>query len=554
MSERPKKWTKWFNVNMLGLLLLVGALGFSLHRIYAVRQELFDPDVTILRISHWQLELGYRDSMDKIIKEYEALWAAKGKKVRILQMPVTETVYGQWLNTHLISGDAPDLAGMGMTNIVNNDQYVVRYFVPLTSLINQPNPYNKGTSLENVPWRETFIDGMRGAYRDGLQDYYSVPTAFFNLRMFYNKTLVKQATGEDRPPQTFGQLMELCRAIRLLPARGDGVKVIPIAGSKYSAWMFGDKYLTAFTAGFEPILDLDLDGYISPNETYVGVLRQQVGLDFPKIKAGYELMHDLSAQFSDGFYGKDRQTAAFEFVQGRAAMIATGSWDAGSLFVQAKEAGFELGIFDFPLPGPGEKYAQYVTGRASEAANSAAGLYGLYKFSRNQEQALDFLQFLTSRKYNQLMMEGPEWLPVIVGTRPSKRMAAFAIDPRGYTCSVRFAYGSDSTNVMEGEMQSYLQGYESYAVFSKSLMAALMSPTNGGDRAWVLEYDSVQKQARNQDRILAMQAARQLMDPSADQDASAKYRQVLVQQVRNNNGQWLRWRYEKVRNEPMPEK
>ena len=93
--------------------------------------------------------------MQRVIDDYEKMWLAKGKKVRVLQQPVTEKVYAQWLNTHLIAGDAPDISEQGMSSMLNNNPtYTARYYLPLTNIVNKPNIYNKGTALANVPWRE----------------------------------------------------------------------------------------------------------------------------------------------------------------------------------------------------------------------------------------------------------------------------------------------------------------------------------------------------------------------------------------------------------------
>ena len=437
-EEKKRPW--WLSMNTVGGLLLLCVFGLSLYRVMHVHEQIFNPDEKLIRISHWQLELGYRDAMDDVIKEYEKLQAAKGHKVKVVQMPVTERVYGQWLNTCLISGQAPDICLLGMSNLVDNEQYVSRYFVPLTQIISKPNPYNQGTELANVPWRETFFDGMRGTYNTKLQDYFSVPTSMYNVRLFYNKRMFREATGSDQPPQTFGQLMDICAKIRILALKKQEL-IIPIAGSSYSVGMFQDKYQTAFLAGLEKDLDLNLDGWVSQQEVYIGFCNGKLSMDMPQVKALHGLMRRLCQEFGKGFSGKDRQTAAFEFVQQRAAMICTGSWDARSIFEPAKEAGFDVGIFDFPLPAKGEEFGDYVVGKATEASAGSAGAFGLYRYGRNFDQALDFLHFLTSKRINQMHMAKADWIPVVLGTQPTGRIAAFASDPIGFSARFDLAYG-----------------------------------------------------------------------------------------------------------------
>jgi raffinose/stachyose/melibiose transport system substrate-binding protein len=532
------------NANFVGAALLVGALAVSLGRVSTNQQELFHTDKTIVRIAHWQLELGYRDGLEQIIAAYEK----QHPHVRVIQMPVTEKVYPQWLNTHLISGTAPDLVEIGKALLVTDDQYLVRYFLPLTELVDRPNPYNAGTPLESLAWRETFRDGMRGAYREGLQDYFSAPTAMFTIRLFYNRSLLRDATGSTEAPRTFGELMDASAKIRELGERR-GQTLIPIAGSAYSTPFFVGRYAVPFTAGFEPDLDINLDGIISPNESYIGFVQGTVGFESPAIRAYHECLKRLSDEFGPGFTAMGREQAAFLFVQGRAAMIATGSWDAKSLLDQAK---FEVGIMDFPLPGPGEAWGEFIAGAVNETRTAAAATYGVYKFSPHIEQAIDFLQFMTSRRHNETFNRAVMWIPAVLGATTDEQMLPFMPNMTGYISQVDFGYGTHVRGVLSGQLLRYLQGEISYEDFARRVEEALRNPGYGGDRAWAVDYDTQKRRSRAQERLLAVQSARMLMDPAAA-DAPEKFQQALLQQVRANNGETIRHQFEQVRGKPIEE-
>ena len=462
-------------------------------------------------------------------------------------MPITEKMYPQTLNVHMIAGDAPDVSEMGKSDMLNNVTYMARYYLPMTDIISRPNPYNAGTNIEALAWRETFIDGMRGAYNDALQDYYGVPTAFFTSRIFYNKDMFKTATGSDVPPKTFGELMAVCQKLRDHARRnGTAEQFVPIAGSKYSVGTFIDRYGYAFTASYEPEMDVDLDGIVTDQEAYVGIVKGKVSFQDARVKAYYQCLYELSANFAAGFYSMERQDAAFAFVQGRSAMIASGAWDAASLFEQAD---FKVGIFDFPLPGPGEKYSEFIAGRGNEAGASAGGTFGVYKFSRNVDQAVDFLQFLTSRVENQKMMQAAQWIPAVLGTQPSPEMLAFAADPTGFSSRVNMYYGSGSQGTWDGKIQTYLEGQQSFETLAKDVHAAIMEPTSGGDAAWYLEWDNSVIQMRSQERVMAMQHVRELIQRAPD--AELKNRQLLLQQVRVNDCEGLRYRFQQLRGKPL---
>ena len=186
-------WQRWINTSMLGVLLLVGACGWSLLRVLSIQREINDPTVRTIRICHWQLESGYREGLQQVIDAYNALHAAE--RIRVIQVPVTEKVYAQWLNVNLIADNAPDIAEMGKARLVEGEN-AAKYFLPLGREILAPNPYNAPellvelkhrdpaliARLSTAPWRDTLIDGMQGGYLGDLQDYYAVPSSFFTQR------------------------------------------------------------------------------------------------------------------------------------------------------------------------------------------------------------------------------------------------------------------------------------------------------------------------------------------------------------------------------------
>ncbi|MBN2241853.1 MAG: extracellular solute-binding protein [Acidobacteria bacterium] len=565
-QERPEKarkgvW-KYLNTTSLGVLFLVASFGVSIARVLSIREKLFDPSKTILRISHWQLEMGYRNAMQAVIDKYVQMRKERfGQDVEIIQIPVTERVYGQLLNTHLISGTAPDIAELGFAKLASDDQYLARYFLPLTELIDSPNPYNdpkywldlseaekaKLEKLKKLPWRETFIDGMRGGYREQLQDYFSAPTSMFTQRLFYNKQLLARA-GYPEGPGSFKELLDACRKIREMKDR-QGKNLIPIAGSKYSIPFFRERLQVAFTASFEPELDEGLDGSISSPESYMGFLRGVTTMRTPAIRAQYECMRLICDQFSPGFMGQDRMEAAFNFVMGRAGMIASGSWDAMSLFAQAQ---FDVGIMDFPLPAEGERWSEFIAGRVNEAGAGGGGLYGIFKLGKNQELAIDFLRFITSQPANQILNQKADWLPVVLGALPSERMMPFVPDPKGFSSRVNFQFGNYVQTIYGGQESRYIQGEISYDQFAKQIAKALMNKDRGGDYAWAQDYEGAWRWCRNQERVLAVQSVRELMDPGA-KDAYKNYRRALLQQIRNNNGQESRYRFEQLRKKEIPD-
>lgn len=521
----------WFNMNWVGLALVLAATGYSMVRVMNVDADLSRPDEIYIRLAHWQLEEGYRDSMAHIIEQYQLavngpyadpkyndpanvptdltlktrfLRDVKyqgpfefGKPVRIIQMGVTERVYPQWVNTRLISRDAPDLIEIGKGEMAKNEEYLARFFRPVTDETAEPNRFNEGTNLEGVPWRETLIDGNRAAFKQKVQEYLAIPTTMYPTRLYVNMRLLREAKQRladkgmlpedwsdlDDPPHTFGQLMLVCVQMGSMERRDDGSygevdedaisrsRIVPIAGSAYGVTgEFLKRYAVAFQAHMGLRFDLGYDGTINGTEGFLAFHRGQVDMHTPEVKRYWECIRELCKQFGKGFFAQDRQNATFNFVQGRAGMICTGSWEASGLIAGGKRNGFEVSIIDFPLPGPGEPFYDDIVGtiypgmvmRASEAGVAGGGLYGVYKFSKHPDAALDFMKFITAQRWNGEFTTQAELLPITIGADVLPIMEPFMPDPEGVPDQWRWRIEADKwqpvANKMANQQWPYLQG------------------------------------------------------------------------------------------------
>jgi len=603
MSDEKAKgmFPGWVNRNNLGLILLTLVVIASLIQV-ARTQEGMDPKGKVtIRICFWQLEGGYREGMAAEIKKYEALHPDR----HIVMMPVTEKLYPQWLNSLLVNDMAPDLCEMGNgqagSQLTNNDTYKGKYFLGLSDVLTKPNPYNKGTALENVPWRETFIDGMKGQFTEKLQEYYAVPMSFFGIGFFYNGEIMEGAVQEAReakpaeykdvhvPPQNYWDLIKVSEAIKAYgKKRGKVIAPMVSAYSVSAGGLLFDNFIVGFTAPLEKEADLNLDGVISQEETYIAWAKGPAKWDSPRMRALFETYKTLMPEFAEGILAMNRDEATNRFVQQDAAMIMTGSWDVGSL-LRASQGHFTLKTMRYPTPAAGEKVlvngkqidfgdspegaggTPYVVGRKNSANSTGGAGYGIYKFTDAEHYAvaLDFLHFLSSQKENEAFNKTSEWAPSVAGAASPDLGKPFLPNPEGYMARLQWDFNGELQGQFKSAVEDYLMDRVDYAGFVKKYDAAINNVGNGAEPAWSRLYLNDQMSVRDDEKSMAAHLTAALMASAAgdkgagaagaakegdkgDKDAEAareetrKYNGILLQQVRKNDGEEHALRYRQL--------
>lgn len=417
-----------------GLLLL--GLVFAAAAFQALTRQTAEvrSDRITLRLAHFYLEPGLREAFEAVAAEY----ARANPDIRVQQIAVPERVFRSWINTQLVGETAPDLVLLD-GNVFGMDHYA-RYFVPLNRIVDQPNPYNRGTPLEGLPWRETFIDGLASNYYSRLMSYYGVPSSLFTIRICYNRTLWREVLGDTPPPRNYDEFVALCRQVQER-SRSAGRALVPVAGSKFNAPLLLDFLFATQTQRLQQELAelAELRGTMAPALRFA---QGRWGFDTPAIRDGLELVREVSGFMSRGFAQLNRDDANFQFLQGNALMIATGAYEAGSLRAQAR---FELGFFALPAPAADHpRYGRHMLGPVTEANINPAASFGIVLQSRHQAEALDFLHFLTSQPANRRFVEASGWLPAVAGVTPRADMTAFAPVlegyPNGFDLSIRGNY------------------------------------------------------------------------------------------------------------------
>lgn len=435
------------------LLVIAATYLWAVLVIALYRSREAPPDTITLRIGHWQLEASVREAISLMAKKYRE---EVDPRVYIIQDAIPEGVYPQWIGTQLMGGTAPDMLQVGLGAVPGNIwlSYYNRYFLPLGRHVERPNPYNRGTELENAPLRKTYKDGMRSSYIDELQDYMSVPQSLFGVRIFYNKTLLKKLTGLDVPPREYRAFLATCEKIKTQKNdRGD--LYIPIAGSGYHYSWWEGMMFDPLTYGAIRKADFNRDGFVGNDECFVAFKAGLLDLQFPPYRAKFQMVREVTDEFQTGYTGLTRDEAVFLFAQQKAVFMTTGTWDARSLQKQA-EGQFEVGVMDFPLPSKDDPYYGPV-GEGPNYERPGGGFsFAVTRTSKHPDVALDFLLFMASQKHNEELNQIIGWIPCISGTKMDPLLEAFAPHLEGVYGAFPITLGGE-TMVKWGQVFSAYQ-------------------------------------------------------------------------------------------------
>jgi len=364
-------------------------------RNYGGMSAVFDPDTKVITIAHWQLEDGFREGIDEAIAEYEKAKAAEGVKVKVNQVAIPVRGYPQWYLTQLIGGDPADVLEItGSPDILN------QYFTPLSPYIGETNPWNKGTPVQDMSWRETFSDDMLGGLDAAYSEYFGVSTFMHTTRVYVNLDLYEKATGTKQLPDTVTEWLDSCKKMREY-----GVKtnrpVIPIGVRGFDKGTLGQLFST-----YNSELNTDLADIGNPYGygTTTGDLLHKVNSGEVPVKRLVEPVRVVAAlgrYFADGFPAIDLEQTKYLFFSGNVGFFIDGTWNAFSMI---NNAPFKVGVIQIPMLGDSNPFGLKSFGRITELGSGIGGMFGIPKKTRHFDLALDFLRFLTSWKVNQMVM------------------------------------------------------------------------------------------------------------------------------------------------------
>lgn len=510
------------------LIVVVVTFCWSVVAIFSSRQhESGSPDAIVLRIGHWQLEAGVREGLNAMAAKYHALHP----EVTIVQDAIPEGTYGQWMTTQLMGGTAPDMMQVGLGGAVPYNVmlgYYNRYFLPMTALVNQPNPYNKGTALEGMSWRSTYKDTMRAVYIEELQEYMMIPLSQFGVRVFYNRDLLRRLTGLSQPPHDYRQFLAVCERIHSqIDERGK--PYTPIAGSAYHVGMWDGFMSDPLTYGAIRKVDFNRDGSVGNDELFTGFKTGVIDFGFEPFVGKFRMLRQLTGQFQPGFTGLGRDEAVFLFAQQHAVFITTGTWDVGGLYEQAKEGGFQVGIMDFPAPSQDDpEFGKIAEGPVYERPSSAFS-FVVTRTSRHPDVAIDFLRFIGSQKGNQELNEIIGWIPAVKDTQVSPMLQPFNPHLEGIFGAMPVTLGGETWIKWQQLFSLYQVNQLSYEEMTREFLPFYLE---SGVQEWEeMNRNRRRGMAADEQFLAGVRATAAAADASQSASRWIKYRQMTSNRV-----------------------
>lgn len=228
-------------------------------------------------------------------------------------------------------------------------------------------------------------------FGEGDKQLFAVPISIESVALYYNIDLLNKIHGEGNwsVPETMEEMITLAQAYEpVVINEGDGT---PIKSSRYyfatgSHW--GDQYFNQFiysAFNWRPF------GENGDND-------EVVGFENPNLTAALEWMITNLKPITTGTGNHDSVSGQSLFEEGKQPYLLTGPW-AISTFVNA-DVNFEVTTLPSINGAPTRTYA-------------GAQMMAVYKYSKNKEAAVKFVEFMTSDEAAEIIYRIQNKLPAL---------------------------------------------------------------------------------------------------------------------------------------------
>jgi raffinose/stachyose/melibiose transport system substrate-binding protein len=357
-----------------------------------------------LTIGSWRTE--DTDAYTKIIAEFKK----KNPNIDIEFKPTKNTEYNTALNTSLQSGNGPDIIHL--------------------------RPYAAGAALADAGYLEplTGIKGMDVFSKDTLLaatgkdgKVYGVPTVFSSTQVFYNKKIFQKYNLQE--PKTWDELLKTADTLKKN-------NVTPFAFGSKEGWILS---LTQGTLGPS----------VYGTDFMKKILSGDANFKSPEFVSSIKTLKDLTPYFPDNYVGIGMDDMRNMFVTEQAAMMVMGDWE----YAVMKKTNPDLQMDVFPVPPMKADGKPTVT-------TWVDGSYAVNAKSAHKQEALKFMEFLTTKEFGALAvneLQKPSTIPGVAATDPLVAKIAKNADTIStpYAAVVYFNAGNPTT---KATLENSIQG------------------------------------------------------------------------------------------------
>ena len=325
-----------------------------------------------VNVWHWMTDRG--PAFQELANRYEA---KTGVKVNF-ELYAPSDAYSQKIRSAAQGGNLPDIFG------ILGEKRDFSSFIK-AGLVLDLTPYMEA---DNYKWKNSFFakalavnefsSGNSYGVKPGI---YGAPIDVMSIQMLYNKKLLKEL-GYNKPPQTFQEFLDIGKKIKAADTQGmvsgwGEIWMIDCFANNYAFNIMGKDKVIATLKGKVP--------YTDP--------------DWIKVLTLFKEMQE-SGVMANGMVTMINKTAEQLFANERAVFAFNGSWCVN--VYKGMNPYLNYGVI--LLPKVSDKYPLSVWGGAGSS-------FMINGRSKNKEEAVKFLEWLTERDQQTYLSEATNNLP-----------------------------------------------------------------------------------------------------------------------------------------------
>jgi ABC-type sugar transport system permease subunit/ABC-type glycerol-3-phosphate transport system substrate-binding protein len=322
-------------------------------------------------------------------------------------------------------------------------------------------------------WGDTFLPGALASWRISGKTH-GVPLSYACWGIFYDRALFRARGWTE--PKTWDDFFALCEKIRAskIPAAGGG-EVAPVAftgvyGNYPDAFFRAAYYSLAGPEGWRALQELAPGARLDPRYARAAEVLRRITQNYG----------------AKGWEGMTHTAAQLAFLDGRAAMVVSGSWMLNEMKGKIP-AGLELGVMNFPVFPNG----------AGDPTAIQTGSDCFFAFATGDPErerlTVEFLRFLTSRARAEAFVRELDAPAAVRG------VPAAAYSPRLAGTAAMIAAARDAFNMPQAALQPAAVR-QALVDARLDLMMGKISPEKFGERLEAAA-DADRARAADPDRV-----------------------------------------------------